>query len=154
MKPARFAMPPRSNDAFEPLRRSGSMRPWMSLVCRIWMCSPSRVAASVGAGAPAGKVKTCCGRYWHAPISRAARTSANALRRDRTVLQLVEAIVDTARVEQLAVRALLDDAALVQHDDAIDVLDRRQAVGDDDRGPAAHQLLQRVLDQVLRLGID
>src|SRR5437762_374261 len=72
----------------------------------------------------------------------------------RTVLQLVEPVIDAALSEQIAVRAHLNDAALVQHDDPVDVLDRRETVGDDDRGPTGHELLQRVLDEMLGLGVD
>ena len=50
-------------------------------------------------------------------------------------------------------RAHLDHAALVQDDDAVDVLDGREAVGDDDRGPSNHELRQRVLDEMLRLRV-
>ena len=43
-----------------------------------------------------------------------------------------------------------DDAAVVEHDDLVGERDRREAVGDDDRRPAAHRLAQAVAD--LRLG--
>ena len=45
--------------------------------------------------------------------------------------------------EQLVVRAELDDAPAVEHGDAVGVADRRQAVGDDERG-AAEQGASRV----------
>src|SRR5881409_1485353 len=53
-----------------------------------------------------------------------------------------------------SVRPLLAQLALVQHEDAIRVLDGREAVGDDDRGAAAEELRERVLDQPLGLRID
>ena len=56
--------------------------------------------------------------------------------------------------EQVGVRALLDDASAVEHDDAVAVLDRRQPVRDDDRRAPAHQLFERRLDQPLRLGVE
>jgi hypothetical protein len=51
------------------------------------------------------------------------------------------------------VRALLDQAALVQDQDAVDPPNGRQAVGDDDAGAAAHQVLQGLLDAPLGLGV-
>ena len=51
-------------------------------------------------------------------------------------------------------RALLDDPALVHHDDLVGLADRREAVGDDERGPAPQQAPQRRLDQALGLGVD
>ena len=49
--------------------------------------------------------------------------------------------------DQLAMRALLDDAARVEHDDAVGVFDRRQPVRDDQRRAVAHEALQRILDE-------
>src|SRR3989442_3371640 len=61
----------------------------------------------------------------------------------RAVLELVEPVVHAALREEVAVRAYLDDSTFVEHDDAVDVLDRREAVGDDDRRPPEHQLRDR-----------
>ena len=55
----------------------------------------------------------------------------------RVELDPVQPRIDAAAREQLGVRALLDDAAVVEHDDAVGVLDRRQPVRDDDRRAAA-----------------
>src|SRR3989337_329922 len=65
------------------------------------------------------------------------------------VLQLVELRVDATAGQQLLVPSLLHDMPLVQHDDAVHVLDRGEAVRDDDRGPAAPYFPQGVLDQDL-----
>ena len=46
--------------------------------------------------------------------------------------------------------ALFDQFALFEHQDAIDIADGREAVGDDDRGPVFEQLFQGILNQ--RLG--
>ncbi len=46
------------------------------------------------------------------------------------------AAVEVVAGQQLVVRALGDQAALVQHEDAVGVADGRQPVGDDDRGAA------------------
>ena len=49
-------------------------------------------------------------------------------------------------------RTLLDDAAMLEHDDEVGVADRRQAVGDHERRPLREQDAQRLLD--LALGAD
>ena len=70
------------------------------------------------------------------------------------VLHAVESRVDATPREEIAVRPLLAQLALVQHEDAIRVLDGREAVGDHHRGAAAEELRERVLDQPLGLRID
>jgi hypothetical protein len=57
-------------------------------------------------------------------------------------LRLVQPAVDTAAADQLLMGALLADAALGHHHDPVGVLDRRQAVGDDQCGAACGQLGQ------------
>src|SRR5690606_25333544 len=54
---------------------------------------------------------------------------------------------------QLRMAALLDDAAVVEHQDAIGAADGRQAMGDDDRGAADHQLLDGRLHPPLGLHV-
>ena len=56
--------------------------------------------------------------------------------------------------EQLVVRALLHQLAVVQHHDQVGVADRGQAVGDHERGAAHHQVVERVEDHGLGLGVD
>ena len=51
-------------------------------------------------------------------------------------------------------RALLDDPAVLEHDDLAGALDRREAVGDDDRGAAGQQAPQAVLDPALGVDVD
>ena len=63
------------------------------------------------------------------------------------MLQAVEPPVDAVRREQLGVASVLDDPALVQHVDAVDVLDRGQPVRDHQRGLALHQHVDALLDQ-------
>src|SRR5256886_7794290 len=62
-------------------------------------------------------------------------------------LSCVETVVEAALREQLGVRALLDDAASVQHEDPVRALDRRETVRDHDRGAAAHESVERLLDE-------
>ncbi len=50
--------------------------------------------------------------------------------------------------------ALLHDAPVLEHDDAVRVADRREAVRDDERRPTAHQPLERFFDEVLALGVE
>ena len=49
-------------------------------------------------------------------------------------------------------RALLDDAAVLEHDDQVGIADRREPVRDDERGSVLEQQMQRLLD--LSLGAD
>ena len=56
--------------------------------------------------------------------------------------------------EQLVVRALLDDLAVLEHDDQVGVADRREAVRDDERGPAVQEAAERALDLALGADVD
>jgi hypothetical protein len=56
--------------------------------------------------------------------------------------------------QQLGVRAALDDAALVHHQDDVGALDGGQAVGDHQRGAAAHDAVERGLDVALGFGVE
>src|SRR5581483_7376403 len=62
--------------------------------------------------------------------------------------------VEAAPLEQLAVGALLDDAAVLEDDDQVGVADGRQAVGDDERRPPVQQPPQRALDRLLGADVD
>src|SRR5438128_2427532 len=63
----------------------------------------------------------------------------------------VELPIAPLGVEQLVVGSLLDDPAVLEHDDPACVADRREPVGDDDRGSVRHQPAQSLLDQRLRV---
>src|SRR4051812_4257506 len=65
---------------------------------------------------------------------------------------LVQTPVGAAQREKLVMGALLDDPAVLEHDDLARALDRREAVGDDDRGAAGQEAAQAGLDP--RLGVD
>src|SRR5262249_12120315 len=69
-------------------------------------------------------------------------------------LEAVQLGVEAARREERLVRALLDDAPLVEDDDAIDRADRGEAVGDEQRGAPAPGALQRVLEAGLGVAVD
>ena len=62
--------------------------------------------------------------------------------------------VDVVRANQFVVRAIGGDATIVEHDDAIGEGNRREAVGDDQRRPTLHDLLERAANAALRGGID
>ena len=84
--------------------------------------------------------------------SRSARSSGAAeLGRVRGPVA-VERRVEAAPREQLLVRALLDDAAVLEHDDQVRIADRREPVRDDECGSVLEQQMQRLLD--LSLGAD
>ena len=54
--------------------------------------------------------------------------------------------VATFPLQQLRVRAALDDPALVEHQNLVGGLDGLQPVRDDDQGLVVRQLTQRLLD--------
>ena len=73
-----------------------------------------------------------------------------APRRDPTAVSGTTAL----RSIELVVGALLDDAAVVEHDDAVGEVERRAAVGDEERRPVRHDLAQRIVDRLLGPGVD
>jgi hypothetical protein len=54
-------------------------------------------------------------------------------------------------MEQFLVRAPLDDLAVVEHDEPVHARDCAQPVRDHERGPAIHEVPQRLLDEDLAL---
>jgi len=70
-----------------------------------------------------------------------ALAHARALRSWRTAGG--EPCIELVALHELGVRALRDDAPLVHHHDAVDLEHRGEPMGDDDRGTAPHQLLER-----------
>lgn len=66
------------------------------------------------------------------------------------VLGLVEAVVRALGGEQLRVRAVLDDLAVIDVEDLVRVLDRRQAVRDDEARAPLEQMLQAGLQHLLK----
>jgi hypothetical protein len=54
----------------------------------------------------------------------------------------------------LIVRAVLDDAALLHHEDVVGIADRREAVRDHEAGAALAQRCHRMLDEKLGAGVD
>src|SRR5471030_409486 len=73
----------------------------------------------------------------------------------RQLLEQVEALVQAVDyLHQLFVRPGLGDAAVVEHDDAVGLAYRRQAVGDGDDGDAAAQLVERGLHDLLGGAVD
>ena len=70
------------------------------------------------------------------------------------VLELVEAVVDAALGEEFLMRALFAQAAFVEDEDAVGVLDGAEAVRDDERGAAAEQAVERFADLEFGFGVD
>src|SRR5207253_10328517 len=62
--------------------------------------------------------------------------------------------VPAALREQLLVRAALDDLAVLEHENLVRALNRRQPVGDDERRASLSQRLQAVLDHRLALAVE
>ena len=61
--------------------------------------------------------------------------------------------VQRGAVEQHAVLAAGHDPAVVEHHDLVGQCDRREAVGDHERGPSGHRLGERELDALLGGGV-
>ena len=66
------------------------------------------------------------------------------------VLELVQAVINSALGEQLLVRTLLAQSAFVEYENAIGVLDGAEAVRDDQRGAAFEQAIERLANQHFR----
>src|SRR3954466_720400 len=66
----------------------------------------------------------------------------------------VERGVEALPPEQLVVGALLDDPAVLEHDDQVGVADRREPVGDDEGGSVGEEDAERVLDLAFGADVD
>ena len=62
--------------------------------------------------------------------------------------------VQPVTFQQLGVCAALDQPALVDDEDLVCSLHGRETVGDHHRGPPLHEVLERVLDERLRSGVE
>src|SRR5712671_3786028 len=69
------------------------------------------------------------------------------------VLQLIKAIVNSALSEKLLMRALLAQAAFVEYEDAVRVLNGAEAVRDDQRRAPGEQTIQSFANEQLGLGV-
>src|SRR5664280_945034 len=69
-------------------------------------------------------------------------------------LAVVEVGVESVLCEQLLMGALFNDRTVVHDKDVVCVSDGRETVGDDEAGPAGHQLCHCFLDAYFRSGID
>src|SRR6185436_2121026 len=70
------------------------------------------------------------------------------------VLLVVELTVAPVVVEQFLVGAVLDDLAVLEHENLIGAADRGEAMRDDERRPAPSQGAQAVLDHLLALAVE
>src|SRR5688572_23619591 len=69
-------------------------------------------------------------------------------------LQRVQPVIGAATVHELFVRAVLDDAATLENENAIRVLDGREPVRDDEHRASGEQALDGLLDESLALGVE
>ena len=69
------------------------------------------------------------------------------------VLELVEAVVDAALGEEFLMGALFAEAAFVEDEDAVGVLNGAEAMRDDERGAAAEKAVERLADQEFGFGV-
>ncbi len=70
----------------------------------------------------------------------------NDLYRLALELAQVQVVVETFFIQQFLVGALLDDLAVIDHQDVVGIPDGAQAVGDDEAGASGHQAQQGLLD--------
>ena len=63
-------------------------------------------------------------------------------------------MIETALSEQFLVATLFAQPALVKEQDGLHVLHGGEPVGDGNGRPASHEDVQRVLDQLLGIGVD
>jgi hypothetical protein len=61
--------------------------------------------------------------------------------------------VYAATFDELRVSTLLDDCPLVHDNNVVCVSNGRQSMRDDNRGPIGGDIVQRLLDDTLRIGI-
>lgn len=66
----------------------------------------------------------------------------------------VEVVVQSVAFHQLCMGAFFNQLALVQDQNSVGTLDGRQSVGDDEGGPAFHEVLERFLHQPFRFRIE
>ena len=66
----------------------------------------------------------------------------------------MQARVAAAAADEIARRAVLGDPAVLEDEHAIGDLDRREPVGDDDRGPVGEERPQRALHEALRRDVE
>ena len=70
---------------------------------------------------------------------RESAPSLPLVSQSRVILRTAEARVERVAGKQFVVRAALGDDAVIQQEDHVGAADRRQAMRDGDRRPAAHQ---------------
>src|SRR5512147_2468322 len=95
------------------------------LTARAWVTSVGSGSVGTGSGAPHAVMSARAGRH-------CIRVGMGELRGDRVLRRLEEPRVEAVAGEELLVVALLDDPALVHHDDQVGVAHGREPVGDGD----------------------
>lgn len=69
-------------------------------------------------------------------------------------LHRVELVVPTTECHEVVVPAAFDDLAVLENEDEVGPLDRRQTVCDHDRRPTTEQIVEAGLDQRLAFRIE
>ena len=82
------------------------------------------------------------------------RRDVGVVRQEAARLVLPQLRVVAVQPQQLVVGAVLDDAALLEHDQAIHARDRRQAVRDRDHRLAFHEPEELLLDRELGFAVE
>src|SRR5260221_3434893 len=82
------------------------------------------------------------------------RAAASGGFEDADALARERGAEEAGALAQIGGRPVLEDAAVLDHDDAVERSQGRQAVGDREHRAAAHQLAERALYLDLRLGVE
>jgi hypothetical protein len=72
----------------------------------------------------------------------------------QAVLAGVEVVVAAAELVEGLVGSSFDDVALLDDEDLVGAANGGEAVGDDEGGPALHEVAEAVLDHGLGLGVE
>src|SRR5215813_4782864 len=116
-----------------------------------------RLAASIASriGFAESSGRTITERAMSGSLMQMARERHGRVRRGSLlVLNAVQLGVDAPERNQLVVRALLRDDAVLEDDDLVRVANRRQSVGDGDHRPSLHESLEPLDDEALGLGVE
>ena len=131
---------------------------WLTRAPRHAERSARRAAVVRGATAPsrAPAVRTLRLSASHRQRGLIRRNRCRGVGAARVCAKLLphQARIEPAARHEFLMSAGLRDAALAQHQDAVGVSHRGQAMGDDEAGAVVHQALQRLLHQRLRFAIE
>ena len=83
-----------------------------------------------------------------------ARARGSFAGEETTRLMGPERRINAALGQQRAMRSLLDDSAVIEHDQLVHPLHRREAVRDNNRRPSGHQGPKSILNEGFAFGVE